>query len=171
MADKVYTGLQIPNLTSEQARNADSGFLRLFFRSGQIHVTDAAGVETQLTGTPYSVTENDVTQYEGSLSITQSQISDLPALVSYNPSTTSINKTLVVGEFCTVTASAVTLTLPSSPSSGDSVYISIGNFTDTVVSRNGSNIMGLSEDLTIVVAYAGLTFIYSGNATQGWRII
>lgn len=171
MADKVYTGLQIPNLTSEQARNADSGFLRLFFRSGQIHVTDAAGVETQLTGTPYSVTENDVTQYEGSLSITQSQISDLPNFVSYTATVTAINKTLVSGEFCAVTASSTTLTLPSSPAAGDAVYISIGNFDDTVINRNGSNIMGVAEDLTLDKAYVGLTFIYSGDASQGWRII
>lgn len=75
--DKIFNGLQIPNLTEGQARNSDPGFLRLYFKNGHIHVTDDAGEETKLTGVPYSVTQADVTQYEGVLSIQQSQISDL----------------------------------------------------------------------------------------------
>lgn len=85
--------------------------------------------------------------------------------------TTATNKTLADGEFCTVTASGRTITLPASPTAGDRVYISVGNFTDTTVGRNSQNIMGLAENMTIDKAYVGLEFVYSGNATQGWRII
>ena len=85
--------------------------------------------------------------------------------------TTATNKTLADGEFCTVTASGRTITLPASPTAGDRVYISVGDFTDTTVGRNSQNIMGLAENMTIDKAYVGLEFVYSGNATQGWRII
>jgi hypothetical protein len=85
--------------------------------------------------------------------------------------TTATNKTLADGEFCTVTASGRTITLPASPTAGDRVYISVGNFTDTTVGRNSQNIMGLAENMTIDKAYIGLEFVYSGNSTQGWRII
>ena len=82
---------------------------------------------------------------------------------------TSTSKTLVVGEFCIVTAASQTITLPASPSAGDSVTISVGNFLDTIIARNGSNIMGAAEDVTIDVTNAGVTLAYS-DASNGWRI-
>lgn len=88
-----------------------------------------------------------------------------------NITTTATSKTLVNGEFCNVTAATQTITLPESPSAGDNVTISVGNFTDTAIARNGANIVGLAENLTIDVANAGITLVYSGDATQGWRII
>lgn len=81
---------------------------------------------------------------------------------------TATSKTLVNREHCTVTAAGQTITLPASPSAGNEVVITVGDFTDTVVGRNGSNIMGLAEDLTLDTAYAALSFLYV-NASQGWR--
>jgi hypothetical protein len=82
--------------------------------------------------------------------------------------TTAVNKTLVNREFCTVTASGKTITLPASPSAGWEVVISVEDFIDTVVGRNGENIMGLAEDMTIDVrnSTSNLVFI---DATRGWR--
>jgi hypothetical protein len=88
-----------------------------------------------------------------------------------NTTTTATSKTLGFGECCTVTASGLTITLPASPNTGDQVQISVGNFTNTTVGRNSQNIMGLAENLTIDVANMGITLVYSGNATQGWRLI
>lgn len=68
-----------------------------------------------------------------------------------------------------VTTSGQTITLPASPSAGNEVVISVGNFTNTVVARNGQNIMGLAENMTIDKAYSGLTFIFV-DATRGWVI-
>ena len=82
---------------------------------------------------------------------------------------TASGKTLVNREHCTVTAATQTITLPATPSVGWEVVIAVGDFTDTVVGRNGSNIMGLAEDLTLDSAYAVMNFIYTG-ASQGWRI-
>ena len=83
-------------------------------------------------------------------------------------STTATSKTLVNREFCTVTAAGQTITLPASPSAGWEVVISVEDFIDTVVGRNGENIMGLAEDMTIDVrnSTANLVFI---DATRGWR--
>ncbi len=82
---------------------------------------------------------------------------------------TATGKTLVNREHCVVTASGQTINLPATPSEGWEVVISVGNFADTVVGRNGSNIMGLAEDLTLDKAYAVMNFIYTG-ASQGWRL-
>lgn len=82
---------------------------------------------------------------------------------------TATGKTLVNREHCTVTASGQTITLPLSPSAGWEVVINVGNFVDTVIGRNGSNIMGLAENMTIDLAYAPVNLIYT-NASQGWRV-
>lgn len=80
------------------------------------------------------------------------------------------SKTLAVGESYVVTSGGQTITLPASPSGGDSVSISVGNFTNTTVGRNGQNIMGLAEDMTIDTAYAGFVLRFH-DATNGWRIV
>lgn len=69
-----------------------------------------------------------------------------------------------------VTSDSQTITLPGSPSSGNEVVIiNGGNFTATTVARNGSNIMGLAENMTLDKAYAAMTFIFI-DATRGWVV-
>ena len=85
-------------------------------------------------------------------------------------SVTATGKTLVNRELCHVTASTQTINLPATPSAGWEVAINVGDFTDTVVGRNGSNIMGLAEDFTIDVAYITVNFLYV-DGTRGWRVI
>jgi hypothetical protein len=68
------------------------------------------------------------------------------------------------------TASLV-LTLPASPAVGDKIGISNQSGTTTAtVARNGNNIAGLAEDLTIDVDNLGIQLLYSG-ATKGWVIL
>ena len=86
-----------------------------------------------------------------------------------NTTTTSTSKTLVNGEECFVDTAAQTITLPASPSIGDNVTIFVGNFTDTIIARNGANIMGLTENLTIDVANMTVNLVYI-NASTGCRI-
>lgn len=50
MADKTYNGIQFPNKTSGQGRDADPGFVRLYFKNGNIFVVDENSVDTKLTG-------------------------------------------------------------------------------------------------------------------------
>jgi len=70
-----------------------------------------------------------------------------------------------------VTSDSQTITLPSTPGVGNEVVvINGGEFSATVVGRNGSNIMSLAEDMTLDVNYAAVTFLYV-DATRGWVLI
>jgi hypothetical protein len=92
-------------------------------------------------------------------------------LVSYTTTTTATSKTLSNRERCSVTTTGLTITLPANPQAGWEVSITnASNGTDTLISRNGSNIMSLAEDLTIDRANATVTLYYV-DATRGWRII
>ena len=82
---------------------------------------------------------------------------------------TAVNKTLVTNEFVMVTAAAKTMTLPAGAASLI-VYISVGNFADTVVAPNGSDrIMGLAESMTINKANTTITLMYHTGTNIGWR--
>jgi len=67
-----------------------------------------------------------------------------------------------------VFTATLTLTLPASPTAGDMVMFSNNSGTATpVIARNGSNIEGLAEDMTVDnVNYFG-TLVYA-DATRGW---
>lgn len=68
-----------------------------------------------------------------------------------------------------VIAAGQTVTLPASPTAGDEVIIGVGDFTDTLVARNGQLIGGLAEDMTIDVATASTLLAFIGGA-MGWRV-
>jgi hypothetical protein len=82
----------------------------------------------------------------------------------------SSNTTATANNLYVFTAN-LTLTLPASPSAGDSIKISNRSGVATcVLARNGSNIMGSASDLTLDTASASFELIYS-DATNGWVII
>jgi len=88
-----------------------------------------------------------------------------PTVYVINSSATAVSNSVYV-----FTAN-LTLTLPASPSSGDSIKISNRSGVATcVLARNGSNIMGAASDLTLDTASASFELIYS-DATNGWVII
>ena len=68
----------------------------------------------------------------------------------------------------------VTLTLPGSPSEGDTVavcdYTNSATTNAITVGRNSSNIESVAADLVIDVDGAGFTLVYS-DATRGWVIV
>lgn len=82
----------------------------------------------------------------------------------------SANTVAVRSRMYVVTTAGLTITLPTSPASGNWVRVSVLNFVNTVVARNGQNIMGLAENLTIDVPNVTVTLIFT-DATRGWRII
>ena len=80
---------------------------------------------------------------------------------------TSASITATVNTHVYLDTATQTITLPSSPTIGQRVLVTVGNFTDTVVARNGSNIMSSATDFTMDAAYLSIQFIYT-DATQGW---
>ena len=73
----------------------------------------------------------------------------------------------------TLTTGAFTLTLPLSPSVGDTVGVkdaansfAVNNLT---IGRNGEKIMGSEEDLVVNMSSVSLEFVYTGT-TYGWVI-
>ncbi len=78
------------------------------------------------------------------------------------------------GILASTTGGAWTLTLPASASIGDEVAVvdQDGTFAtnNLTIGRNGLNIMGLAEDMVVATNNAAFSLIYSGDATDGWRI-
>jgi hypothetical protein len=89
---------------------------------------------------------------------------------NYNVAVVSSDTTAVSDTLYVLTAN-LTLTLPASPSNGNSVKISNRSGVATcIIARNGENIMGAASDLTIDKLNSGFELIYSGSA-QGWVLI
>lgn len=104
------------------------------------------------------------------ITVTYDDVNNGINFANYIITTTSVNKSLVNLEYCTVTSDGVTLILPPSPNIGNKVTIGISSdYSNTTVSRNGSNIMGFADDMLIDFGYATLTLIYINN-TFGWGV-
>ena len=99
--------------------------------------------------------------------ITAAKIASVPIAVGITSVVTSSSLTATVNTHVYVSAATQTITLPASPTVGQRVLVTVGNFTDTVVGRNGSNIMSSASDFTMDAAYLSIQFIYT-DATQGW---
>ena len=74
--------------------------------------------------------------------------------------------------FTSTTGSISTLTLPASPTSGDSIKISnIGGLANVIATSGTDKIMGQAGPMTIDVTNAAFEMIWSNIAAQGWIII
>lgn len=83
---------------------------------------------------------------------------------------TAVDLTAADKNYVVVTADAKTITLPATPAAGARVTVVVaGDFKGVIVARNGQNIMGLAENLTLDKPYAGMDFTYV-DATNGWRL-
>ena len=87
--------------------------------------------------------------------------------------TSNISVVAKAGYFINTSSAAITATLPSSPTLGDFIsFIDYAGTFDTnnlTIARNGKNIQGVAEDLTVSVERAGLTLVFTDN-TQGWLL-
>jgi hypothetical protein len=84
--------------------------------------------------------------------------------------TTATDLTLESGISYAFYSGTNTLTLPASPTAGDTLRIinRSGTIT-TLIERNGSNIMGVADDVTFDLTNETFNFTYA-NATDGWII-
>lgn len=70
-----------------------------------------------------------------------------------------------------VMTNSLVLTLPSAPAAGDTVYFSNRSNTKTItIARNGQNIMGLAQDMTIDMTSALGSLVFA-DATRGWVLV
>ena len=87
--------------------------------------------------------------------------------------TSSLSVVSKSGYFVNTSGGVITATLPSSPTLGDFIsFIDYNGTFDTnnlTIARNGKNIQGVAEDLTVSVERAGLTLVFTDN-TQGWLL-
>ena len=92
--------------------------------------------------------------------------SDVYSSIYVTADTTAITNRLYVFTSSTLK----TLTLPASPTNGDSLYISNrSDISTNIVARNNQLIMGLAQDVTLDVAPASFKLTYAAG-TQGWVI-
>ena len=101
--------------------------------------------------------------------VTAAKIASEPVAVGITSVVTSSSITATVNTHVYVDTAGQTITLPASPAIGQRVLITVGNFTNTVVGRNGSNIMSSGTDMTLDKEYLSIQFIYT-NSTVGWAM-
>ena len=113
-----------------------------------------------------TATATELNYVDGVTSSIQTQLNTLQAGFTTNVITG--NTTGAKDNHYYLNGSAITLTLPASPSVGDEVRISeVAGNTNNIIGRNSSNIMSAAEDLTIDTAYLVLHLRYV-NSTIGW---
>ena len=87
--------------------------------------------------------------------------------------TGNFNAVASEGYFINTTSAAITATLPGSPSLGDFItFIDYAGTFDTnnlTIARNGKNIQGAAEDLTVSIERSGFTLVFVDD-TQGWLL-
>ena len=143
--------------------------------------TTLAGTQT-LTNKTISGASNTLTNI-GNASLTNSSITVNGSAVSLGGSVTivtgpassavSSNITMAANNnYFVDTAAARTLTLPASPTLGDTIVIYDASGTaatnNITIARNGSNINGVADNAIIDVNQASSLFVYTGS-TVGWR--
>lgn len=123
----------------------------------------------QVNGTDFTATNGTSVVFTSGL-----PAGDIVDMVAYGAVGTNMSvqvigtNTAAVKNCLYVLTASLTLTLPASPAVGDMVKVSnLSGTTTAVVARNGSNIQGLAEDLTIDSINAAITLVYA-DATRGW---
>ena len=113
-------------------------------------------------------TPSDGTVTEPKLAANTGGIVDWQAVITSNT-------TMVAGRgyFVDTSSSALTMTLPSSASRGDEVWIvdyaASFDSNNLTVARNSHKIQGATSNLTVATERAGFTLVYV-DATQGWLL-
>ena len=85
------------------------------------------------------------------------------------------NTTMVAGRgyFVDTTSAAITMTLPSSASLGDTIqvidYAGTADTNNITIGRNSHKIQGDAADLTVSTERAAFSLVYV-DATQGWLL-
>ena len=148
--------------------------------SGTVTSVDVSGGTTGLTTSGGPVTGSGTITIAGTLAVANggtgaTTAAGARASISANalPILKGTSYTAVVGEFIVASAGGITITLPASPSAGDTVPVKDGTgaaATSTfTVARNGENIAASATDLIFDKNYAEITMTYI-DASIGWSV-
>lgn len=166
------TGSVTGNVTgnADTATYADSAGISTYAETAGISTyAETAGIST------YAETAGIATDAQGltgnpNLNVGIVTVSGLGGVAFATVTTTSVSKTIINREYCTVVAPGQTITLPASPQNGHEVGIAVSNFRDTTVTAGGNElIMGSTDDLTIDLAYSSIQLVYNSTGSVGWR--
>lgn len=117
---------------------------------------------------------NDLTSTSEQLAASAKSATILATTEGLTPITTSVSDDIAVGQWVSVDTAGRTITLPETPTNGQKVRVSVGDFTDTTIARatiSQEKIMNDASDLTIDVANTTVTLIYDSFNSFGWRIV
>jgi len=172
----------LTNKTIDLASNTFTGTIAQFNTAlSDADFTTLAGTQT-LTNKTISGASNTLTNI-GNGSLTNSSITVNGSAVSLGgsvtivtgPASTAVSSNITMAannNYFVDTSAARTLTLPASPSLGDTIAIYDASGTaatnNITIARNGSNINAQAVNAIIDVNQSGSVFIYTG-ATVGWR--
>jgi hypothetical protein len=136
----------------------------IYGAAGEVNATTL-----QVAGASITATAAELNYSSGVTSAIQTQIDSKNAL----PILKGANYTASAGEFVIATAGSITITLPASPSAGNTVTVKDGTgaaaTTTFTVGRNGENIASSATDLTFDKNFAEITMTYI-NGTIGWSV-
>mgnify|MGYP003644763841 CR=1 FL=1 len=148
--------------------------------AGTVTSVDVSGGTTGLTTSGGPITGSGTVTLAGALVVANGGTGGTTAAaarasLSANalPILKGVSYTAAVGEFVTATAGGITITLPATPSAGDTVTIKDGTgaaaTTTFTVGRNGSNIASSATDLVFDKNFAEITMSYI-DGTIGWSV-
>ena len=134
----------------------------------------AALASPTFTGTPAAPTAavSTSTTQLATTQFVQSAIANVNAQTAVTVAiVTATTQTAVAGAHYVLTnVAASTLTLPASPASGDTVWVTWANsLTTNVIARNAKTIMGVSEDMTLDATTNGTVQLRYVNTD--WKIL
>ena len=110
--------------------------------------------------------------FTGSFDFSNADVTGLSITPNYAPTTQSADFTAVAARAYIVTQStaAITMSLPASPSNGDSIKLANMDDRANLIERNGERIMGVAEDMTLNVEQVSFELIYESSTNMGWVI-
>ena len=169
--------------TANQVLAVNAGGTALEYQSaatGSVTSVDVSGGTTGLTTSGGPVTSSGTVTLAGTLAVANggtnaTTAAGARASLSANalPILKGTSYTAVVGEFIVASAGGITITLPATPSAGDTVTVKDGTgdaaTTTFTVARNGSNIAASATDLIFDKNYAEITMTYI-DGTIGWSV-
>ncbi len=162
-------------VSSEVGRFDNSGSFLIGFSTS----TGTASQKLQVTGGAYVSdnlgigTTNPTSKLHvvGDVKVSGSTIlSGIATINRVSISTVGVNTTVQTGIVYVYLPGVTEITLPSSPSVGDTLkLINRSGITTAVVNRNGSNIMSFADDIELDELDGSFNFVYA-DSSEGWVV-